>query len=69
MKKKIKEQIDGWLNGCCYLPNLKRVMITAERSLSIWDFRNNKQSKNNNNMVLFKIILLTRTFTTFFEKY
>lgn len=41
----LKEQSDGWLNGCCFLPNIKRVAITAERTLTLWDYRNNKQTK------------------------
>lgn len=48
----LKEQSDGWLSGCCYLPNIKRVFITAERSLTSWDFRNNKsQNKKQNNTI------------------
>ena len=47
----LKEQQDGWLNGCCFLPNLKRVVITAERSLNLWDFRSTKkQGSMNSNM-------------------
>lgn len=30
------------------MPNIKRVFITAERSLTVWDFRSNKQQKKSN---------------------
>jgi hypothetical protein len=49
----IKEQSDGWLNGCCFLPNIKRVVITAERSITFWDYRSTKKSSSNTQMVEF----------------
>ena len=52
----LKEQSDGWLNCCCYLPNIKRILITAERTLTVWDFRNIKHSSLNNSVHLFFLI-------------
>ena len=45
----LQASLDGWLNGCCYLPNIKRILITAERSLTIWDYRNSSKQQNINN--------------------
>lgn len=47
----LKEQSDGWLNGCCFLPNVKRVVITAERSITFWDYKNTKKNSSNNNQM------------------
>lgn len=59
----LKEQSDGWLNGCCFMPNIKRIAITAERTLTLWDYRNNKQSKTS--QMVFHSLYSCRVLTVF----
>ncbi|KAK1171003.1 WD repeat-containing protein 64-like [Acipenser oxyrinchus oxyrinchus] len=36
-----------WVTGCDYLANLKRVVIVMDRSIGIWDYRQQKQCQAN----------------------
>ncbi|XP_028395926.1 WD repeat-containing protein 64-like [Dendronephthya gigantea] len=36
----------SWITGCDYCPGLRRIIITCERSLAIWDYRAKQKQSN-----------------------